>query len=398
MNGDAIGQETIASLMRQTPPVAPDTVCAVVLDRLQQHPEEHMIAVVARDRPVGLVDRSEFLGEISKTYRYELFGRKPISTFMDRNPVVIDSGRAIDFAYGQIVNRPAAKLSVGLIATRNQGYVGVCSALEIARRMAELTRQQNEALSQARARLARSSQAKSDFLANISHELRTPLNAIIGFSDVMRSELFGAVGVPRYRAYIDDIHASALHLLGLINDVLDLSKVEAGQLTLDEEPLSIAETAEAVMRLMVAQATASGLALDCEIGADVPAVLGDRRRLRQILLNLLGNAIKFTPPGGRVRLDAVRRADGGVRCTISDTGIGIAAVDMDRVLMPFGRGESSYVRSKEGTGLGLSVTKTLVEHHDGRLTIDSAVGAGTTVHVDFPAARSLAGNGLRAAG
>jgi two-component system cell cycle sensor histidine kinase PleC len=397
VNGDAIGQETIAGLMRQTPPVAPDTVCAVVLDRFQQRPDEQMIAVVARERPVGLVDRSDFLGEISKTYRFELFGRKPISTFMDRNPVVIDAGDAIEVAYGQIVKRPAAKLPVGLIATHNRGYAGVCSALEIARRMAELTRQQNEALSQARVRLARSSQAKSEFLANISHELRTPLNAIIGFSDVMRAELFGAIGVPRYRAYVDDIHASALHLLGLINDVLDLSKVEAGQLTLDEEPLSIAETADAVMRLVAPQAAASGLKLESEIAADLPPVLADARRLRQILLNLLGNAIKFTPAGGRVRLQAGRRADGGVRCLISDTGVGIAAADMDRILMPFGRGESSYVRSKEGTGLGLSVTKTLVERHDGRLTIDSAVGVGTTVCVDLPAARSLAGDGLRAA-
>jgi len=398
VNGDAIGEETIASLMRQTPAVGPDTVCAVVLDRFQQHPDEHMIAVVARGRPVGLVDRSDFLGEISKTYRFELFGRKPISTFMDRTPVVIDVGDGVEFAYGQIVKRSAAKLPVGLIATKGPIYAGVCSAIEIARRMAELTRQQNQALTEARARLARSSQAKSEFLANISHELRTPLNAIIGFSDVMRAELFGAVGVPRYRAYIDDIHASALHLLELINDVLDLSKVEAGQLTLDDEPLSLAETAEAVMRLVAPQAAASGLTLDCEIGAEVPPVLADPRRLRQILLNLLGNAVKFTPPGGRVRLAALLRPDGGVRCMVSDTGVGIAAADMDRILMPFGRGESSYVRSKEGTGLGLSVTKTLVERHDGRLTIDSAVGVGTTVYVDLPAARSLAGTDLRAAG
>ena len=398
MTGDGIEQETIGSLMRPTPPVAPDTVCAVVLDRLQQHPEEHMIAVVARDRPVGLVDRSDFLGEISKSYRYELFGRKPISTFMDHNPFVIDSDRAIEFAYSQIVRRPAAKLPIGLIATRNHEYAGVCSALEIARRMAELTRQQNEALSQARVRLARASQAKSDFLANVSHELRTPLNAIIGFSDVMRNELFGAINVPRYRAYMDDIHTSAYHLLGLINDVLDLSKVEAGELTLDEEPVSIAAEAKAVLRLVAPQAASSGLALDCAIGVNVPALRADQRRLRQILLNLLGNAIKFTPAGGRVRLDATRRADGGVRCAIADTGIGIAAADMERILMPFGRGESTYVRGKEGTGLGLSVTKTLVERHDGRLTIDSTVGVGTVVVVDFPAARSLAGGALRQAG
>jgi len=398
VTGVAIEQETIGSLMRPTPPISPDTVCAVVLDRLQQHPDEHMIAVVARGRPVGLVDRSDFLGEISKSYRFELFGRKPISTFMDRSPFIIDSSSAIELAYGQIVHGPAAKLPVGVIATRNHDYAGVCSALEIARRMAELMRQQNDALSQARLRLARASQAKSDFLANVSHELRTPLNAIIGFSDVMRSELFGPVGVPRYRAYIDDIHASALHLLGLINDVLDLSKVEAGQLTLDEEAASIAETAEAVVRIVSPQAAAAGLALDQNIAADVPRLLADQRRLRQILLNLLGNAVKFTPAGGRVRLDVTRRDDGGVRLAISDTGVGIAAADMERIMMPFARGETSYVRGKEGTGLGLSVTKTLVESHRGRLAIDSAVGRGTTVTVDFPAERSLAAQALRAAG
>ena len=397
MTGDIIGQETIGSLMRHTPPVAPDTKCAVVLDRLQQHPEEQMIAVVAHDRPVGLIDRSEFLGEISKAYRFELFGRKPISVFMDRNPFLVDVDHAIEFAYGQIVHRPAAKLPIGLIATRNESYAGVCSALDIARRMAEVTQQQNDALSRARQNLSRASKAKSDFLANVSHELRTPLNAIIGFSDVMRSGLFGEVGVPRYRGYIDDIHASALHLLGLINDLLDLSKVEAGQLTLDEETLSLAATVDAVVRIVATQAANAGLTLDIAVGADVLPLMADQRRLRQILLNLLGNAIKFTPAGGHVRLVASRRVDGGVRCAISDTGIGIAAADMDRILTPFGRGESSYVRGKEGTGLGLSVTKTLVESHEGRFSIDSTVGVGTTVTVDFPAARSLAPSTLRAA-
>jgi signal transduction histidine kinase len=263
--------------------------------------------------------------------------------------------------------------------------------------MAELTRQQNDALTHVRHNLSRASKAKSDFLANVSHELRTPLNAIIGFSDVMRSGLFGQVGVPRYRGYIDDIHTSALHLLDLINDLLDLSKVEAGQLTLDEETLSVAATVDAVVRIVAAQAANAGLTLDIAVGADVPPLMADQRRLRQILLNLLGNAIKFTPAGGRVRLVASRRADGGVRCAISDTGIGIAAADMDRILTPFGRGESSYVRGKEGTGLGLSVTKTLIESHDGRFAIDSAVGIGTTVTVDFPAARSLAPGALREA-
>jgi signal transduction histidine kinase len=397
VTGDDIEQEIIGSLMRHTPPIAPDTACAVVLDRLQQHPEEHMIAVVARDRPVGLVDRSEFLGELSKAYRLELFGRKPISGFMDRNPFIIDEDRAVEFAYGQIVNRPAAKLPIGLIATRNQRYAGVCSALEIARRMAELTRQQNEALTQARLHLSRASKAKSDFLANVSHELRTPLNAIIGFSDLMRSELFGPVGIPRYRGYVGDIHTSALHLLGLINDLLDLSKVEAGQLTLDDEKLSVGEAVDGVVRIVVAQAEAAGIDLDYDVGSDVPALYADPRRLRQILLNLLGNAIKFTPAGGRVRLFATRRADGGIRFDISDTGIGIAAGDMDRIVTPFSRGESTYVRGKEGTGLGLSVTKTLVECHDGRLTLESMVGVGTTVTVDFPAARSVALAALRAA-
>lgn len=241
--------------------------------------------------------------------------------------------------------------------------------------------------------------AKSAFLATMSHELRTPLNAIIGFSDIMLHELFGPLGSPRYRDYARHVQNSGRHLLDLINDVLDMSKLEAGRYTLDENWLEPADAIETCRALTAVPADVGGVALTVECAPDLPKLLADERALRQVLLNLLSNAVKFTPRDGRVTVSAVQEADGGIAITVRDTGIGIAADALARILEPFQQADSSISGRFGGTGLGLSICRDLMGLHGGSLSIDSEPGRGTAATIRFPAARAgrpVAADGLPA--
>lgn len=229
--------------------------------------------------------------------------------------------------------------------------------------------------------------AKSEFLANMSHELRTPLNAINGFSEIMVGEMFGPLGDPRYKEYSGDILSSGQHLLALINDILDMSKIEAGKMNLKFEPLTLEDVVEDAARLIRNRADSAGLALDLEFPRDLPEVEADYRAVKQVLLNLLSNAIKFTPRGGRVTVRADARPDPfgeRVRITVRDTGIGIASDDLKRLAKPFEQIESQHSKTQQGTGLGLALTKSLVEMHGGALDIRSTPGEGTTVGFSLP--------------
>jgi len=241
-----------------------------------------------------------------------------------------------------------------------------------------------------RARIAaeESSRVKSQFMANMSHELRTPLNAIIGFSEVIRDALVGPVAA-RYKDYARDIHSSGRHLLGLINDVLDLSKIELGRLELHEEPVVLAKVVNDCQRLIAQRVRASNLELAIDLPADLPLLRGDELRLKQVVLNLLSNAVKFTPVGGRITLTARTTTDGGIVLAVTDTGIGMKSEEIPIALEPFRQIDSALNRRYEGTGLGLPLARTLVELHDGMLCISSAPGRGTTVTVTLPAARVI---------
>lgn len=233
------------------------------------------------------------------------------------------------------------------------------------------------------------SKAKSDFLSNMSHELRTPLNAVIGFSEIMNRESFGPLGNAQYRDYASAITESGQHLLSLINDILDFSRIEAGHMLIEEEPVDLARLIESCLALLDAEIRKASLITERYLDPALPAVRGDRRRLKQILLNLLQNAIKFTPAGGTVRVDAAPCAKGGVSVLISDTGIGIPTEEIPRMLERFEQVESSMKRRYEGAGLGLPLAKTLVELHGGQLEIDSASGEGTRVRITLPQDRVI---------
>ncbi len=231
------------------------------------------------------------------------------------------------------------------------------------------------------------SRAKTVFLANMSHELRTPLNAIIGFSEMIGHQCFGPVGNSRYSEYANNILGAGRHLLELVNDILDIARIEAGQIDLREDILDLTVCVRHSLAIIEPMAADCGLTLTSDIDAEFPPFWGDETKLRQILLNLMSNAAKFTPAGGTVSVSLERTEDGGGRVTVADTGIGMTPEDIVQAMKPFGQVDSSLERRYEGAGLGLPITKALVEMHDGVIDVRSEPQNGTKIVLEFPPTR-----------
>lgn len=267
-------------------------------------------------------------------------------------------------------------------AGARNGAAVVCVARDVTDRHArDEERERNHAAA------VKASDLKGHFLATVSHELRTPLNAIIGFSEMIERQVLGENGWPRYIEYSRHIHRSGTHLLALINDVLDLSKIEAGRYELTDEVIALSELLDACQTMVMGRAEAEGLQVVVSLPETGLSLRGDRRALTQIVLNLLTNAVKYNAQGGSVAVAASRRADGAVDLSIRDSGPGIAPGEIDRLFQPFQRTDAALARSVEGTGLGLSITKRLVELHDGEIHLASRLGEGTTVTVTWPSGR-----------
>ena len=264
------------------------------------------------------------------------------------------------------------------------GHVDVPNRDELGALSANVNRM-NDELRRLYRELETASLHKSEFLANMSHELRTPLNAIIGFSQVLRERMFGELN-EKQEEYLDDILSSGNHLLSLINDVLDLSKVEAGQFELEVAPFSLREALERGVVMVRERATTNGIAIELEAGLNVDIVTGDERRIRQVIFNLVSNAVKFTPAGGAVDVRATR-ADGEVRVAVADTGPGIARDDRERIFEEFQQAAAG-IKQRDGTGLGLALSKRLVELHGGRIWAESELGKGSTFTFTLPAGSS----------
>jgi two-component system, cell cycle sensor histidine kinase PleC len=317
--------------------------------------------------------------------RYRLDGLERIVGFhkLDDLPFVAQVGLSKDDALSDWGNTTLIQVCVGIAFLSVFGLMvfALYSVLHNSEAVAL-------ELEKARDAAEQSSRAKSQFMANMSHELRTPLNAVIGFSEMIRDAMIGPVD-ERYREYASDIRKSGGHLLSLINDVLDLSKVEAGQLELHAEPVVLADLVDDCRRLVAERVQTGGLRLTVEIPPDLPPLLVDRLRLKQIVLNLLSNSVKFTPGGGRIMLTAAVTAQGGVAISVSDTGIGMAAAEIPLALQPFAQVDSALNRRFEGTGLGLPLVRRLTELHGGRLDIASASGRGTAVTITLPASRVI---------
>jgi len=250
-------------------------------------------------------------------------------------------------------------------------------------------RQREDALISAKESAELANRAKTEFLANMSHELRTPLNAVIGFSEIMESELLGPLGSIQYKSYAADIHESAQHLLTLINDILDVAKIEAGAHELRDEEVDPYDVVGAVGRLVAERAKRAELTLEIDLPKSLPRLRADERKLKQVLLNLMSNAIKFTPENGGVSLSARHDPDGSFVFEVSDSGIGIAAEDIPRAFAPFEQVDSRLSRQFEGTGLGLPLSDGFVKLHGGTLDLESEPGVGTKAIVRLPAERVL---------
>lgn len=278
-------------------------------------------------------------------------------------------------------------------ATRHANEIGrVARALDTLRRKlvaaGKERDEREEQLRGAKLDAESASRAKSEFLASMSHELRTPLNAIIGFSELMLQEAFAPLP-ERYRGYATDINNSGQHLLALINDVLDFSKIEAGHLRLEEDEFNLRDTLEAAIRMIRPRAVEAGVDVQRSLTIDFDAMRGDERRVKQVILNLLSNAVKFTPRGGRIDILAGTCRDGDVMVAVRDTGIGIADADLTRVMEIFGQADGAFNRRNDGTGLGLPLTKRLVEAMGGRFTLTSKLGVGTEATFFLPRQRII---------
>ena len=244
-------------------------------------------------------------------------------------------------------------------------------------------------LKQAKETAEFANRAKSEFLANMSHELRTPLNAIIGFSEILKSQAFGPLGHENYKEYAEDVHSAGGHLLQVINDILDVAKIEAGQMKLAEKNVDLTTVIATCFRMLSVRADQAGVALEQKIDANLPGIYADETRIKQILVNLISNAVKFTEASGEITVKAFLNQEGGVVIKVEDTGIGISKDDIPVVLSRFGQVQTTYARSNEGTGLGLTLVQLIADLHGGTFELKSELGEGTTCTITFPANRSV---------
>jgi two-component system cell cycle sensor histidine kinase PleC len=344
------------------------------------------IAVVDGDEIIGYVDRISLLNRFSQHLMRDFYFRRSITLVLDPEPLIIDAAAPISLLAERISHEKPEALTGGYIITRGGRYAGIGTALEMMRASVEEASLRAMELDAARHAAEQASHAKSLFLANMSHEFRTPLNAIIGFAEVLKIPIYGPLN-PQQAEYVEDIHMSGQHLLNLVNEILELSKAEAGKLDLHEEPTPVDDLIEDCVRLTHIRAKQVGLTLVRPQPRSGISLLIDPVKARQILMNLLTNAIKFTPANGRVTLTAETLSCGGVEIAVADTGIGMSADQTERAFEPFVQIDNQFNRQYEGTGLGLPLSRRLIELHGGNLKIESTPGVGTTARVYIPAER-----------
>jgi signal transduction histidine kinase len=305
-------------------------------------------------------------------------------------PLVVVVGMSRGDVLAGLVKRATWLISGGALVS----LIFLCVAYLLIRqqsrqiRAEDALRGQSIELKRRRDEADRANQAKSQFLANMSHELRTPLNAIIGFSDLIQRGVLGPIGSLKYLDYVKDIHRSGQHLLGVINGVLDMSRIETGHYDIRLTDVDVDRALKECVSLLRLDADQAAISLVIDVGTTLPRVRADQRALKQILLNILSNAIKFTPRGGRVSMSVTHAANGRIAIAVADSGIGIAEEDLERIFEPFQQSDETLSRAYGGTGLGLAITKKLVELNYGTISIESQRGVGTTVTVELTAGRA----------
>jgi len=378
---------TAGSLALPLPALSEEITCGEAYDWFIKHSDLRAAAILdANGQVKGIANRMRFLSRYAQRYYPELYSRNSVMSLANPNPLVVDRHMpAADLGATVVFEQPDALIECFVVTDRNR-YFGIATGEALMRCKVDLLVAHQEDLKQALTRLSEASRAKSNFLALMSHELRTPLNAIIGFSEVIAGEFFGPTGSDRYRSYAGDIHGAGRHLLALINDILDLSKAEAGKLELHCETVDLSAIVRDSVTLIADKARTQGIRILTHFPPGLPPIFADALRIKQIMVNLLSNAVKFTEAGSvEIAAEVTEKSEFSFRVT--DTGVGMDPAMIPIALEPFRQIDSALARKFEGTGLGLSLVKSLVERHEGRLEIESALNQGTTVRVVFPASR-----------
>jgi signal transduction histidine kinase len=381
--GGSRNQVLARDLAGAAPTIDEGWMGGAVLDLCASHPTIPSFAVVeGQGRVIGLIERERLYFQFSQPLWFDVYNRRPIAPLVTRDAMVVDGATPIENVKELIAFRYPQAISSGFAIVEQGLYSGIGTMTALLEKTVDLTHRRAAELEEAHRRAESASEAKSRFLATMSHELRTPLNAIIGFAELLLMRDVEQMEAERRRGYITDIRNSGAHLLALINDILDYSKLEADHLPLNETIFDLRQFLNDGSRLVRAQAEASGVILHLP---PVPAIAlkGDERRLRQCVVNLLANAIKFAP-GGEVTLSARIVSGGGIEIQVADNGCGIPPDQLEQVFQPFHQVENELSRSTNGTGLGLPLSRKLVERHGGTLDLQSAVGQGTTASLLLP--------------
>ena len=381
--------DRIENLAVRAPTISPDMLCADVYEIFSTREDLVALAVVEADQPIGLVNRHVLTLRLADRFGRPLFEKKPIARLMDPDPLIVDADQSIDYLGRYILEERPSALMEGFIVVRGGRYVGVGTALSLLQANVEQSNTRMKELERAKISAETANRTKSMFLANMSHELRTPLNAIIGFTDFIREETLGELQPRRYAEYIEDVNVSGRHLLNVINAILDMSKVEANRLDLNEDEQDLEEAATLVARMMRETAKQRNIAVSIDASPALPDVYADAQLVRQILLNLLSNAVKFSHENSEVSIRLAEDEAGRIVVSVTDQGIGMDAAEIETLLQPFTRSEYADSHNVEGTGLGLPLCKALIEAHGGELRIKSVRGEGTRVDVIFPAERVI---------
>ncbi|BCW88276.1 Sensor histidine kinase RcsC [Alphaproteobacteria bacterium SO-S41] len=369
-------------------PCRPGELCQDLYRRFSSDQDLLSVPVVENGRPLGLVHRSDFMMRLAHNFGRALYGKKAITSLMDRDPLTVDRTLALETVQATIAGSRPCALVKGFIITDGGRYVALGTALSLIRH--SLARAEERAAELAAAlNTARSADAaKSTFLATMSHELRTPLNAVIGFSELIAEQTLGELDAG-YVDYARNIREGGEHLLSIVTSVLDYAKTERGEIDLRDETVDLGLAAAKAARTLAPQAARRNVELSVREAPRPSQVRADLRLTRQILFNLAGNAIKFTAPGGRVEITAGHLDDARPFLRVSDTGCGMTADEIAVAMQPFRQVDNGLDRRHEGTGLGLPLVKAFVEAHGGHLSMTSVPGRGTTAIVIFPVTRAV---------
>ncbi|MEP4192189.1 MAG: ATP-binding protein, partial [Sneathiella sp.] len=378
---------TMGDILNRISPIEGTTLCRDVAELFRDKEQVRGFAVVEQGNPIGIIARDELIIRLATQYGHAVYGKRAVTELMDDDPLIVDINESVDEVEERIASGYSQALQSGFIVTDNGIYQGMGTGLSLLKSSVERTRLRNAQLEAITELAQHANSLKSQFLANMSHELRTPLNAVIGFAELIVSEAFGPVGQIKYRDYAQDILESGKHLLSMINDILDMSKIEAGRYQLTEGPVELNRLIEGAVKMCRILAEEKEITLTNSCLEKSPILHGDERALKQMLLNLISNGIKYTPEQGTVSVTIQTAVHGGVSVAVSDTGIGIDESLIGAMLEPFAQAGTDMHNKTEGTGLGLPIVKALAELHDARFELKSASGQGTTAVLHFPASR-----------